>query len=92
MARKKDEAGTWSYLLREGLAAMSLGWELALPIFAGVLAGYYLDRWLGTGHIFTIGLLMAGIATGFYTVGRFIQRMARRDQKAAQEQEAEDEP
>ena len=61
--------------------ATALGWELALPIFSGVLLGYYLDRWLGTGHIFTLGLLMLGIGIGFYSVGRFIHRMAERDRE-----------
>jgi F0F1-type ATP synthase assembly protein I len=52
-----------------------LGWDLALPIFAGVLCGYLLDRALGTTYIFTLGLLFLGIATGFYNVIRSIQRL-----------------
>jgi F0F1-type ATP synthase assembly protein I len=60
---------------REALRATSLGWDLALPIFAGVLSGYLLDHALGTTYIFTLGLLVLGIATGFYNVIRSIRRM-----------------
>ena len=38
--------------------AMSLGWELALPILSGVLLGYVWDRHLETKPIFTMGLMM----------------------------------
>ncbi|MBN1955593.1 MAG: AtpZ/AtpI family protein [Anaerolineae bacterium] len=89
---KKDETNTWGFLLREGLSAMSLGWDLALPIFGGVLLGYYVDRWLGTRYIFTIGLLMGGIGIGFYNIGRFIHRVAQRDQALTEaKKEEEDE-
>jgi F0F1-type ATP synthase assembly protein I len=60
---------------REALRATSLGWDLALPIFAGVLIGYALDRALSTTYVFTLGLLVLGIATGFYNVLRSVRRM-----------------
>lgn len=74
---KKDESdgSFWSILWREGLAALTLGWELAIPIFGGVLLGYALDRWLGTRHVFTLGLLTMGIGIGFYNIWRFGKRM-----------------
>jgi F0F1-type ATP synthase assembly protein I len=68
---------------REALRATSLGWDLALPIFAGVLGGYLLDRTLGTTYIFTLGLLLLGIVTGFYNVIRSIQRINRRCRRQA---------
>jgi F0F1-type ATP synthase assembly protein I len=68
---KRDDGRIW----REALRATSLGWDLALPIFAGVLVGYVLDRALGTTYVFTLGLLFLGIATGFYNVLHSIQRM-----------------
>lgn len=70
-------------LAQEGMRAMSLGWELAMPIFGGVLLGYYLDRWLDTGHNFTIGLLVAGIGMGFYNIWRFGQRFAEKTHRSA---------
>ena len=71
---------------------MSLGWDLAVPIFGGVLLGYLLDRWLATGYMFTLGLLMLGIGVGYYNVARFIRRVDRRSaEEATQEQEQEGE-
>lgn len=87
--KKKDGESSWVALWREGFAAITLGWELAIPIFGGVLAGYYLDRWLGTGHVFTLGLLMAGVATGFYNLWRFGQRMAERQRQLEAEEKME---
>jgi ATP synthase protein I len=69
---------SWAALWREALTATTLGWELALPIFGGVLLGYYLDRWLGTGHIFTLGLMVFGVGAGFYNISRFSQRFESR--------------
>ena len=65
---------------------MSLGWNLALPIFGGVLLGHLLDRWLGTRPIFTLGLLTLGIGVGYYSVVHFIQRMKKRIGESAQEE------
>lgn len=83
MEKRPDERpprGSW----REALRASTLGWELALPIFGGVLAGYYLDRRLETGHVFTIGLLTLGLGASIYNLWRFIQRSdARREQDGA---------
>lgn len=71
-------------LWREALLAMTIGWELAIPIFAGVLLGQLLDRVLQTTYIFTIGLLFAGIAMGYYNLARLIQRLQRQDRKIAE--------
>jgi len=87
----KNDQGFWGTLWREAVVAMSLGWDLAVPIFGGVLLGHLLDRWLGTGYVFTLGLLMLGIATGYYNVARFIQRMETRERQcAAREDEADE--
>jgi len=78
-------------LWREAIQATSLGWELALPIFMGVLGGYFLDAHFDTGYIFTVSLLFAGAFAGFYNVWRFADRMERRRQalRAAPEQRKE---
>jgi F0F1-type ATP synthase assembly protein I len=83
MAHEQNGDGNWRPLWRETLAALSLGWDLALPIFAGVLIGYFLDQWLGTGHIFTLGLLVLGIGIGYYNIARFIRRLNQRDRQQA---------
>jgi ATP synthase protein I len=92
---KRGDGRIW----REALRATSLGWDLALPIFAGVLVGYALDRALGTTYILTLGLLFLGIATGFYNVVRSIRRMeercrrrAARRSKIAKDEEVEETP
>ena len=73
----------WGAAWREALAATSLGWDLALPIFGGVLLGHLLDRQLDTGYVFTLGLLVLGIGTGFYNVARSIQRIEARERRRA---------
>lgn len=90
---KRDSGEIW----REALRATSLGWDLALPIFAGVLVGYLLDRTLNTTYIFTLGLLLLGTATGFYNVIHSILRMdarcrrqAARRSRIEKDEEAED--
>jgi ATP synthase protein I len=87
----RDNAEIW----REALRATTLGWDLALPIFGGLLTGYLLDRALGTRYVFTLGLLIFGIGTGFYNVIRSIQRMdertRRRDNREGERGETENE-
>jgi len=76
-------------LWRQALRATALGWTLALPIFAGVLIGYLLDRSFGTNYVFTLGFLVLGIATGFYNVFSSIHRVdeaSRRHSKDNEEQ------
>lgn len=87
---KKNDQDSWDLLWREAVAAMSLGWDLAVPIFGGVLLGHFLDRWLGTGYVFTLGLLMLGIAVGYYNVARFIRRMEARERQRTKEENGED--
>jgi len=88
---EKDKKPFFTGLWREALLAMTIGWELALPIFAGVLLGQLLDRLLQTTYIFTIGLLFAGIAMGYYNLVRLIQRLRRQDRlKAALKKQAEE--
>lgn len=81
MARRENEQDSQGSAWRGALTAATLGWDLVLPIFGGVLLGYLLDRWLGTGHIFTIGLLVLGIVVGYYNVFRFVQRLDAADRE-----------
>ncbi len=70
---------------REALRLTTLGWELALPIFGGVLAGYSLDRWLGTRPTFTLGLLTLGLGASVYNLWRVIQRLDAQQKRNADE-------
>ena len=81
---KRENRDIW----REALRATSAGWDLALPIFAGVLIGYLFDRLLNTRYVFTLGFLLLGVATGYYNLIRSIRRLDRRSRrKAAREKE-----
>ena len=51
-----------------GIGLISLGWEIAIPIFSGVLIGYYLDRLLNTNYVFKLVLLGFGIFIGYYNI------------------------
>lgn len=90
---KNDDANKAEWLAslwRESLRAMSLGWDLAVPIFGGALLGYFLDRFFGTGHIFTIGLIFFGIFVSYYNLGKFISRMRKIDEKYKKQKEDEE--
>jgi F0F1-type ATP synthase assembly protein I len=52
-------------LLRKAGELSSLGFTLVLSTFTGLGAGLLLDRWTGLSPLFTILLLLAGIAAGF---------------------------
>ena len=90
MNGKDNDKLFWGHLWREALVALTLGWDLALPIFAGVLLGQLLDRWLDTLPTFTLGLLVLGIALGYYNLARFIQRVDKRDRQAADKRNKEE--
>lgn len=88
----KGNRSSWGSLWRASLQAMSLGWDLAVPIFGGVLLGHLLDRWLATGYMFTLSLLILGIGVGYYNVVRFIRRVDSLSvEETMQEQKKEDE-
>lgn len=89
MPKKDDDEKTGASLWREALLATTLGWDLAVPIIAGTLAGYFLDKWLATGHTFTLGLLFLGIVVSYYNLWRFIQRDERKNKKLKNESAGE---
>ncbi len=61
-----------------GLAVVgSIGWMIALPTVGGAFLGRYLDERFDTNLSFTLGLLVAGLTIGFYSVWRVFVREAR---------------
>ena len=78
-----DDKNRRSTLWREAIRATSLGWDLALPIFGGVLLGHLIDQLLSIQYVFTLAFLLLGIATGFYNVLRSIRRIDRRSRRRA---------
>lgn len=75
MKENKDDETLWESLWREAVMATTLGWDLAVPIFGGTLLGYFLDRWLESGHIFTMGLMVFGIGVSYFNLWRIIRRL-----------------
>jgi len=44
-------------------SALALAWSLGWRVAAGILAGYYLDGWLGTSPLLTLGLSLAALVS-----------------------------
>ncbi len=42
----------------------ALGWTIVTPTLVGIFAGRWLDRSLGSGIFWTLGLLFAGLTLG----------------------------
>jgi F0F1-type ATP synthase assembly protein I len=57
----------------QGMSLTTLGWELAVPIFGGLLLGYKLDQFLSTKYILTVSLLVLGIIIGYYSLYKYIE-------------------
>lgn len=57
----------------KGITLTSLGWELALPIFLGVLLGYQIDKHLSINYTFTMIFLVLGIITSYINLYRLIE-------------------
>lgn len=73
--------------MKSGLWAVSLGWELAVPIGAGAVLGHYLDLRYHTGHAVTLVLLFLGVIAGYCNVVRLVRRVIARDRYQAQREE-----
>lgn len=59
----------------------SLGISMVAATLLGLAIGYYLDQWLETRPIFTIIMLLFGIAAGFRNVYVLTSWELRRQQK-----------
>jgi len=53
--------------------------SIAIPIVLGAWAGHWIDQKLGTGIIFFLILLLAGIASGFYGAYNQIKMFSQRN-------------
>ena len=69
------EPSPWQAL--GGLATVGITFVVATA--GATIAGYYLDRWLGTLPLFTLIGLALGIATGFREFFRMVKRAAKED-------------
>ncbi len=69
---RKNTSNSKQALIKD-INLMSLGWELALPIFAGAIIGFLIDRQFNTQYVFSIGLLLSGIGIGYYNIYKYIE-------------------
>jgi len=71
MSMEQQSKKTKKYSI--SLSLTTLGWELALPIFGGVLLGYQIDsKTAGSGYNYTFSLLILGIFIGYYNLYKYI--------------------
>jgi ATP synthase protein I len=75
-ARPDDGKG-----LRALGALSAVGFAFVLAVVIGFLAGYGLDRWLGTSPLFTILFFFFGVAAGVANVVRTAAAATRDDRK-----------
>ena len=64
--------------MREAQPYIGAVWKLVGGAVVGVLGGYFLDKWLGTGPWLLLGLSLVGIGVGFYG---FLHEMTRLGKK-----------
>jgi len=65
---------------KKALSAINLGWEMALPIFLGVLLGYHLDKLTNSRFNFTISLLVLGIFISNHNLIKYIKNIDLKDE------------
>ena len=72
MEKGREEKGQsfWRYV---GLIGV-VGWSVVVPMVLGVLLGLLLDRKLGTGFRWTLGLLLFGLCIGCVNAWRMITK------------------
>lgn len=66
---------------RLAISAINLGWEMALPIFIGVLLGKYLDGLTNSRFHLTLSLLVGGVFISYYNLAKYIKRFDKKENK-----------
>ncbi len=74
------------------ISLSSLGWELVLPMFVGVLIGYQLDQYFNVKFIFSLVFLLSGIGVGYYNLYKTIELNYLRTKVAQMHVKEEDRP
>jgi F0F1-type ATP synthase assembly protein I len=85
-SKSGDKVGKGQLHRRRGLTplwALSIGWEIVVPMGSGALIGHVLDQRHGTGVVVTIALLLVGVAVGYYNVARLIRLAIACDRRQA---------
>ncbi|MDA8048941.1 MAG: AtpZ/AtpI family protein [Rhodospirillales bacterium] len=68
--QRSGEPSFAGYLAQVGV----LGWTIVLPTLAGLFAGRWIDRRLGTGIFWTGPLMLLGLAAGCWAAWRWMHR------------------
>jgi ATP synthase protein I len=76
-SRAADPAARTGKRAYNALNASSVGLELGLSVGIGLLAGYYMDKWLGTEPWLMLLWLLLGLIAGFRGVFRAVSRADR---------------
>ena len=63
----------------------SIGIMLVVSTVIGLFIGIYMDRWLGTHPVFTIIMLLFGIAAGFVNLFKEVGKIDRHKNKSEKE-------
>jgi ATP synthase protein I len=64
--RNKEELSNAARQMQAANPYFNAVWKLVGGAVFGVLAGYWLDKWLGTTPWILVGLSAVGISVGFY--------------------------
>jgi len=70
--KKTKSKGEWSNFR----LAWGLGFNLVLPILAGVFLGRYFDNKFSTDGIYTLSLVIAGLLFSLYNIYRIYKEVA----------------
>jgi ATP synthase protein I len=76
-SRAADPAARTGKRAYNALNASSVGLELGLSVAIGLLAGFYMDKWLGTEPWLMLLWLLFGLVAGFRGVVRAVKRADR---------------
>ncbi len=66
-------------------ALSAVGIAFVLAVLFGFLAGYFLDRWLGTSPLFMILFFFIGVAAGVVNVIRTANAVTEEEKRSAKE-------
>lgn len=64
--------------MRAAAPYVSAVWQLVGSAVFGVLAGYWLDKWLGTTPWVLVGLSTVSISVGFYAFIRSMLKLGKK--------------
>ncbi len=77
--KKKMKRAEWKEIWANFSSAYGFGITLLSGMIIGFLIGHYIDKWLNTGVIFTLGMVSLGIYISFDIFIREIMKKESKD-------------